>query len=100
MSDVIELKNRQLVELPQIPVQYASIRHIAVALDNDEAQKFIDLDYRVFGDDQGPYLVVRIPDTYPAIIVMNLNDVDVKIRPKRWFMKDESGVICWLVNAI
>ena len=96
MTESITLEERELIDLPQQPGRI--IRHVGVRLDNDEAQEFISRDYRVFGDQSGPYLVVRLSSGQEYPIVSPIAPVDVTFRPIRWEVKavDLSGIICWL----
>lgn len=98
MLDTIELKDREVVNLPLNT--HVPIRHFGVALDNEEAQDFVDQGLRVFGDDKGPYLVVRLKATMPWPIVWNRDRVDVVVNPQSWIFHEHQGVICWLESVI
>jgi hypothetical protein len=98
MPDVIELKNRQIVDVPVPPTGIPGrfVRKFGVALDNDEAQDFIKNGLRVHGDENGPYLVVRLKSGQPWPLVMDKAHVDVAVEPRAWVMREETGIICWL----
>ena len=104
--EVMELKGRQLIDIPVRPKPfnpYQVVRHLAVALDNDEAQEFIDKEFRVFGDSQGPFLVIRIPAKMKGMpSFIDPTNVDVAFLPQRWSLREgsKSEVICWLVSHI
>lgn len=94
--EVIELKNRELIPLKPLPGFI--IRHFGVALDHDEAQNFIARGYRVFGDENGPYLVIRVPARMRTPAHMDSFKYDVSFKPIPWELRDERGVICWLTK--
>ena len=127
--EVMELKGRQLIDIPVRPKPfnpyqvvrhlaaaldndeaqefidnpYQVVRHLGVALDNDEAQEFIDKEFRVFGDSQGPFLVIRIPAKMKGMpSFIDPTNVDVAFLPQRWSLREgsKSEVICWLVSHI
>jgi hypothetical protein len=102
MMDTIELKGRQLIDLPEPPPEFSnsSIRHFGVALDHDEAQEFITQDLRVFGDEAGPYLVVRLRAEQYWPLVIGKERFDVTVEPRRWRLRDDTGVICWLKHIV
>ncbi len=74
----------------------AGIRHIAIALDTETAQKYVELGFRVFGDKDGPYLVVRLPSSMKRPFVFDDKNVTVVFQPIRWSFGSHSGIICWL----
>lgn len=100
----IKLEGRQLVDVPPTlhPLhRFGMVRYLGVALDNEEAEMYLDMGFRVFGDDQGPFLVVRIPDSVQGMpCFLNPNNVDITFLPKRWSLREgsQSGIICWLKN--
>jgi hypothetical protein len=99
--ELLELKNRQVVDLSEVPQHWGtSYRHFGVALDNDEAQVYLKEGLRVFCDEGGPYLVVRLRADQHWPYVFHRNSVDVTVEPRRWTFRDESGVICWMKNIV
>lgn len=105
----VTLLQRELIpiEIPdEFRAQYrngmlTNIRHFGVALDNDEAQRMLAKDWRVFGDDRGPFLVVRLKDDqhYPWGLDAG-TPVDVVFRPVPWVLRDKSGIICWFEKEV
>lgn len=91
---VIELRHTEIVDFPPHP--WHVLRHFGVALDNEQAQQFIAEGLRVFCDEGGPYLVVRLPSDRPWPYVRNVKDVHIKIQPRRWVIHNETGITCWL----
>lgn len=100
----VTLKERELIPIvipEEFRAQYkigtlTNIRHFGVALDNDEAQAMYNKGWRVFGDEDGPYLVVRLKD-YQAKPwgLYAQTPVDVTFRPVPWKLHDKWGIICW-----
>lgn len=94
MTDMFELQDRQIIAVPGPP----PIRHIGVALDHDEAQAFIAKGFQVFGDEEGPYLVIRVRGG--QVFVADCHHATVTFEAIRWHLRDErSGIICWLESA-
>lgn len=103
MRDIttIKLEGREIIEIQPHERMAPSVRHFGVALGNDEAQDFLSRDWRVFCDEHGPYLVVRLGalDRWP-LTVFDKKSVNVEFAPVPWYLNNhESGVICWLVTA-
>lgn len=95
-EEVVVLKGRELIYIE--PHQHSfSARHIGVSLSNEEAQEYVKRDWRVFGDADGPYLVLRVdrPELNLRTVVYYAQG-DVKFCPVRWRLGEESGVICYL----
>lgn len=97
--EIIELKNRSIIDIPPIDPQ-GIIRHFGVSLTTSEAQNFIAKDYRVFGDEDGPFLVIRLKAGQNWPFVMDKEDVDVRFSPIPWEVAGHSGVICWMESII
>lgn len=98
-KNIIELKDRQIVNVPRHPLDRTNgVRHFAVALDNEEALEFAKLGYRVVGDEEGPLLIIRLEARQPWPIVADLEHADVKFQPIEWQISNvnQSGIICWL----
>lgn len=99
--DTITLEHREIIDLPDVEYPpFLGIRHFGVALDNDEAQKFIEKNYRVFCDDGGPFLVIRLRATQRFPIVVRKHDAEIEFSPVPWEIAGRSGIICWLNRAI
>lgn len=94
----ITLKNREYIDLPKPSLGMGDpiIRHFGVSLDNIEAQAYIKMGLRVFCDEGGPYLVVRLRNTQNWPFIWNRKSVDVVIKPLTWWVGSESGITCWL----
>lgn len=96
------LLDRQLVDLPKMnPVlqewyDEMSFKHLGVSLGNEEAQTYLALDCRVFGDQNGPYLVVRVPYAKRNLGLIDAEHVDVTVMPRTWRLGEKHGIICWL----
>lgn len=95
--EFLELKHREYIELPPPPIEHGFIvRSFGVSLDNVEAQVYINCGLRVFCDEGGPYLVVRLRNNQNYPFIWNRKDVDVVVEPLTWRLRDETGIICWL----
>ena len=99
IEERIKLEHRQIIDIPRGPNQVLT-RTFGISLTAAEAQDFIARGYRVFGDDEGPYLMIRIDSTRGWPFVSDKNDVDVTFRPIEWAVNGRSGVICWLEHII
>lgn len=97
----VELKGREIVDMGNShPMRRSGIVHIAISISIEEAQEFIAKDWRVFGDSDGPYLVLRVPSGMTPTY-WSRNSVDVKFKPVPWRLWDtHSGVICWLERIV
>lgn len=92
--ETFELKGREQIEIP--PRRGWPVQHVGIALTNEEAQEFIAKNYRVFGDEEGPYLVTRFRrDRDYSLIYLDWK-VDVVVRPIEWRFENQTGIICWL----
>lgn len=99
--ETIELNDREIFQIPDHPSFPSYVRHIGVSLDNEEAQKFIKESYRVFCDEGGPYLVLRVPRKFRGnLYVVDTKHTDIKFTPIPWSVSYMSGVVCWLAHAI
>lgn len=100
MYDEVELKDREIIEiLPHTNGNHrgSSLRSFGVALDNDEAQVFLEKDWCVFCDEEGPYLVVRAPSGQP---LPSPSRADVTFHPIPWVLNNDwRGVICWMKDV-
>ena len=101
---MVALLQREIFRLSDIPrPEWAqTIRHFGVALDNDEAQEMLAKDWRVFGDERGPYLVIRLKaeQNYPWGLDAG-TPVDIMFRPVPWKLRDDrQGIICWFEKEV
>lgn len=90
----ITLVDRTLIEIKDPP--WSAVQHVGVSITNEEAQEFILKGYRVFGDDLGPYLVLRLRSDHRYNTWFTNDRATVRIRPIKWTMPHQSGIICWL----
>lgn len=95
--ETVVLHDREIVEL--FPHPTSPIRGFGVSLDNEEAQDLIAKGYRVFCDEGGPYLVVRLRSGRKFPIFLDPKHVDIKIAPTPWLYHNLTGVICWFVAS-
>lgn len=91
-------KDRELVV---VQPSHPDLKHFGVALDNEEAQELLNEECRVFGDERGPYLVVRVPAGVPMPFpIQDVEHVDVEVQPREWTIGNggngRHGVICYL----
>jgi hypothetical protein len=109
MCESIKLENREVIELISGGKSRSigflspeSIRHFGVALTVDEAQEFIAREYRVFGDEYGPFLVIRLKASQAlwAQLFFDGATVTVEFAPLMWRLHNETGIICWLEKLL
>lgn len=100
--ETFELKDRELIEIPPPPSWAPIGLSVGVALTNEEAQEFIAKEYRVRGDDKGPFLIVKLRKDRHYGLVWDSSSADVTVTPRRWYIIDrpDTGIICWAERII
>lgn len=98
--ELVELRDRETWEI-DIPAVFRleNSKKIAIALDNDEACEMVQKGYRVFGDENGPYLIASIPTKLWVWNVVDRRHVDVTIIPRAWKCHDLSGVKSYVLKV-
>lgn len=102
MTNIIVMEDRQVINFEPHVEWLRPIRHFGISLDADEAQEFIGRGYRVFGDEFGPYLVIRLQAAQAWPFVIDRQKVKVEFEPREWHLTSsgETGIICWLRSIL
>lgn len=82
--------NRQIIGVPGIPDRFG------IDLSNEEAQSCISAGWNVRGDDQGPYLIVRVGRG--RVLPLTGQRYDVTLFPRPWTYRGRSGITCILIT--